>query len=93
MYSGQQIAEYGQNSIARLGAELQENNAKLAGFATRNAVIEASLNRLNRPLPRPDACPECFYEHDVIALMRSVGTPEGGDPGVDYYRCENRHGD
>jgi hypothetical protein len=90
MSSIQDIANYRTSSIVRLKTEHAENNAKIEELQARNAEIRASQRRLELPLPKPNACPICFYQHGVTSEIFSVpANPQ--EPGVDQFRCPNGH--
>jgi hypothetical protein len=86
MFSSERVANYRTACIARLNAEQQENDVKIAQLEASNAALETQLARLELPLPKPNACVICFYEHGITAEF--VGAPvDPREPGVDRFQC------
>jgi hypothetical protein len=90
MISSQHIANDRAATLRRLKTEYLENDKKIAELQARNAKIRAHQSRLEGPIPKPDACPTCYYEHDIICALYPVPADKS-DPTVDRYACENGH--
>jgi hypothetical protein len=67
-------------------AEVLEAEKVVAQFRKKQTKAKEVVLRLEKPLPNPNLCFECFYIHNRESLMRSKPHP---DPNhFDLWKCD-----
>jgi hypothetical protein len=64
--------EYGETPPAKIA----EAEKVIADYRKGKAHAEAIRARLPLPLPEPNLCPACFYEHDNRSPLIAVAAPD-----------------
>jgi hypothetical protein len=66
--------------------EVSEAEEVVARFRKKQAKAEGALLRLEKPLPKPDLCPQCYYIRARESSLRSK--PHPNPNGSDLWKCD-----
>lgn len=63
--------------------KVAEAEKVIAQYRARQQQCREQIARLGTPLPNPDACPSCYYDHGHTSIM----TPQPSESDADIFAC------